>query len=190
MATVIGLAQRESVLSLFDQGLSMLSISAQSAVSYNSVKRLINSYKKEGASSLIPKYGNCRPKRSYESERSYRLVRLCKHYHPQWGVEYILMRLKAQYPDLKLCVGRVYERRLQTDQARTYVSYAKNPPLQYSYRIEAARLPHDTWQIDGKEQLRTLDGQAACYLTVSDEKTGCLLAANVFSLWLHESSTH
>lgn len=187
MGTVIGRRERELVVRLFEQGLSMLNISEQSEVSYNSVKRLIKRYKSEGLLGLIPKYAHCGQKRSYESELSYRLVRLYKYYHPQWGVGYILMKLKARYPNLKLCVSRVYERRLKKEQPMACV---KNPPLQYSYAIEASRLPHDTWQIDAKEQLRTLDGQAACYLTVSDEKTGCLLEANVFSLWLHESSTH
>ena len=187
MAQLIGLDKREALIALQEQGVSMYQISVQELISYGSVKGLINRYKKEGISGLIPKYSSCGQTRSYESECSYRLVRLYKHYHCEWGVGYILMKIKEKYPQLKLCVSRTYERRLKSE---NITSLVKNPPLQYEYHSEAARLPHDIWQIDGKEQLKTLDGQATCYLTVSDEKTGCLLETKVFSLRLYESSTH
>jgi hypothetical protein len=48
--------------------------------------------------------------------------------------------------------------------------------------VERAILPHDTWQIDAKEQITTLNGKPACYLTVTDEKTGGALEARVFPL--------
>jgi len=35
--------------------------------------------------------------------------------------------------------------------------------------------------VDAKEQLRTLDGQAACYLTLTDEKSGCWLGSLAFA---------
>jgi hypothetical protein len=186
MAESINLNIREVIVNLHGKGLSMRQISFQEKISYDTVKRLINRYKTVGEAGLIPQYSRCGPKRSYESECAYRLVRLYKHYHPQWGVGYILMKIKYKYPDLPLCVSRVYERRLKSAGKLTLL---KNPPLQYVYNIEESRLSHDAWQVDAKELLRTLDGQSACYLSVTDEKTGCLLEAKVFSLWLHQSST-
>jgi hypothetical protein len=186
MANSINLITREVIVRLYGEGVSMLQISLQEKVSYDSVKRLIRRHKAEGAEGLLPRYSHCGRKRVYESECSYRLVRLYKHYHPQWGVGYILMKIGDKYPHLPLCVGRVYERRLKLE---NQLKWAKNPPLQYAYQIEQSRLPHDAWQVDAKELLRTLDGQTACYLSVSDEKTGCLLAAKVFSLWQYESGS-
>ena len=39
---------------------------------------------------------------------------------------------------------------------------------------------HDVWQIDAKEQLQLPTGEKACYLSIVDEKSGCLLKAVVF----------
>jgi hypothetical protein len=185
MAKSISLIIRETVVTLHSLGVSMRKISFQEKISYDAVRRLISRYKTEGESGLIPKYPQCGLKRSYESERSFRLIRFYKHHHPQWGVAYILMKIKDRYPLLPLCVSRVYERRLKSANILTLV---KNPPLQFDYRVEESRLPHDAWQVDAKELIQTLDGQSACYLSVADEKTGCLLEAKVFSLWLHQSS--
>jgi hypothetical protein len=186
MAKSISLDIREVVVNLHGQGISMRQIALQEKVNYGAVKRLISRYKTEGEKGLLPKYDQCGSKRSYESELSYRLVRLYKHYHPQWGVVYILMKLRDKYPLLPLCVSRVYERRLKSENKLTIV---KNPPLQLDYHVERSRLPHDAWQVDAKELLRTLSGQTACYLTIADEKTGCFIEAKVFPLWLYQSST-
>jgi IS30 family transposase len=186
MAKLISLDSREVVVNLHGQGTSMRQIALQEKISYDAVKRLIQRYKTEGEKGLIPKYAQCGLKRRYESELSYRLVRLYKHYHPQWGVAYILMKLKDKYAQLPLCVSRVYERRLKSENKLTLV---KNPPLQLDYHVERSRLPHDAWQVDAKELLRTLSGQTACYLTITDEKTGCFIEAKVFPLWLYQSST-
>jgi hypothetical protein len=186
MAKSISLDAREAIVNLHGQGVSMLQIALQEKISYDAVKRLIHRYKTEGEKGLIPRYAHCGLKRRYESELSYRLVRLYKHYHPKWGVTYILMKLKDKYPSLPLCVSRVYERRLKSEHKLTII---KNPPLQLDYHVERSRLPHDAWQVDAKELLRTLSGQTACYLTITDEKTGCFIEAKVFPLWLYQSST-
>jgi hypothetical protein len=185
MAKSINMVTREIVIQLHNQGVSLRQISLQENLSYDAVKRLVNRYKLEGEKGLTPKYTHCGRKRSYASDCSYRLIRLYKHYHPQWGVVYILMKIKDKYPQLPLCVSRVYERRLKSE-GKTDV---KNPPLQYAYYAEVSRLPHDTWQVDAKELLQTIDGHVACYLSISDEKTGCLLKAKVFPLCLYQSSS-
>jgi DNA-binding CsgD family transcriptional regulator len=182
MGTAKSLPQREQMISLYAKGVSMLQISQQEGINYGTVKNLIKRYKNEGQKSLIPRYSQCGLTRPYDSECSYRLVRLYKHYHPKWGVSYILLKIKDKYPQLPLCGSRVYERRLKSENK---VPLPKNPPLQLHYHPEGSRLPHDTWQIDAKERLETLDGKAACYLTTTDEKTGCVLDAKVFPLWAY-----
>ena len=137
MAKSIGLDKREVLVQLHQEGESMYQISLQMQINYESVKGLIRRYKKEGESGLIPKYSSCGGVRSYDSECSYRLVQLYKHYHAQWGVGYILMKIKEKYPQLKLCVSRTYERRLKSD---NITSLVKNPPLQYEYHSESALL--------------------------------------------------
>lgn len=39
---------------------------------------------------------------------------------------------------------------------------------------------HNIWEVDAKEQLQTLDGKPACYLTFSDEKSGAWLSSVAF----------
>ena len=39
---------------------------------------------------------------------------------------------------------------------------------------------HDIWQVDAKEQLQLASKEKACYLTIVDETSGCLLQAFVF----------
>ena len=41
---------------------------------------------------------------------------------------------------------------------------------------------HNIWEVDAKERFHLLDGRPACYLTVTDEKTGAWLEAPVFPL--------
>jgi hypothetical protein len=40
---------------------------------------------------------------------------------------------------------------------------------------------HNIWEVDAKEQLQTLDGPPACYLTLTDEKSGCWLGSLAFA---------
>jgi hypothetical protein len=185
MGKAIELPQRERIIKLYENSVSMVLISQEERVSYGTVKNLIKRYKNIGMNGMKPNYHQCGLKRSYASECSYRLVRFYKHFHTQWGVAYILMKIREKYPQLVLCHNRVYERRLK---AEHHVSLSKNPPLQMIYHSEQSRLPHDTWQVDAKERLVTLNGTAACYLTITDEKTGCIVEAKVFSLWAYQSS--
>lgn len=178
MAKAISLLARERMIALYKTDMALNAISLECGVSYGSVKTLIRRYKTQGVTGIVARYGACGRKRDYNSESSYRLVRLYKRYHPQWGVSYILMKIKDKYPQLPLLCSRVYERRLKAD---NQITLEKNPPLQFVYHVQGARLPHETWQIDAKERLTTLDTKAACYLTISDEKTGCALEAHVFS---------
>jgi hypothetical protein len=187
MAQAYPLSARETVIRLHKSGMSRINISVQLGMSYNTVKSLVKQYLSKGEPGLQSNYHRCGRLLSEESERSYRLVRLYKHFHPGWGVGYILMKLKEKYPTLKFCVSRVYERRLKQQHL---ISMPRNPPLPTVHYTERALLPHDTWQVDAKEQFTTLDGIAACYLTITDEKTGGILEGKVFPPQSDQSSTH
>jgi len=182
MAQSYSLTAREDVIRLIEAGYSMVSISLELGLHYNTIRSLVKRYKLQGHAGLLPHYDRCGRPRSKESELSYRLVRWYKHHHPDWGVAYILMQIREKYPDLTLCVSRVYERRLRADHL---LSMPRNPPLPNKYHPPASVLPHDTWQIDAKEQIVTIDGKPACYLTITDEKTGGVLEARVFPLQPH-----
>lgn len=179
MASRYSLTEKEDVVRRHLSGISMLQIASDGQMNYQTVRSIIKRYKTSGQDGLLPRYHQCGRIRSKDSEVSYRLVRMYKHFHPMWGVGYILMKIKARYPALCLRVSRVYERRLRSEHL---LSMPRNPPMSSVTVVERAILPHDTWQIDAKEQITTLNGKPACYLTVTDEKTGGALEARVFPL--------
>jgi transposase len=92
MGSAKSLSQREHILGLYAKGVSMLQISQQEGINYGTVKNLIKRYKNEGYKGIIPRYSHCGLTRHFDSERSYRLVRLYKQHHAKWGVSYILLK--------------------------------------------------------------------------------------------------
>src|SRR5262249_21305104 len=45
---------------------------------------------------------------------------------------------------------------------------------------QRAQQPHDVWQTDAVERLILLDGSPACWLRISDEYSGAILATELF----------
>ena len=156
-------------------GDSYSSLAVRYGLSYNTVRTICIRYKELGEAGLIPRYANCGRQVAEESERTFRLVRLLKHLHPNWGVGYILVRLRRDYPELPLQSERQYQRRLATGSNR--LPKAQLPP---SPVVDRCRLPHDTWQIDAKERIGMADGKERCFLNITDEKTASLLKAKGF----------
>ena len=133
----------------------------------------------------MPDYSACgRPIRE-STEKAYRLVRLVSHFHPTWGVPYLLTRIEITYPDLALQSIRTYQRRLKKDCPKVELPPAKLPK---SGLLNDVRQAHDEWQIDAKEQLRLLDGQKASYLNITDTKTHALLKVKPFSPRLDQAN--
>lgn len=157
--------------------LSYRSLAERFKVNYNTVRRLILLHQQKGKLALSPNYSNCGRPINSNAEKAYRLVRLIRYFHPQWGVPYILMRIEIAFPNLDLQSIRHYQRRLKKDFYRHKVAAATIPrePV-----FNDVRLPHDEWQIDAKEQIKLASGTRTCYLNVTDKKTNALLKAKTF----------
>lgn len=170
-------ALRMKVIEDRQQGLSYTTLKSKYGLSYNTVRSICKRYEQEGAAGLLARYGNCGRTVDALAERNFRLVRLVAHCHPSWGVPYILTRISRDYPQLCLQSERHYQRRLGRHKQTL-------PQARLPKRVvgDQARQPHDTWQIDAKERIDLLDKEAhqACFLNVTDEKTGALLAAKAF----------
>lgn len=175
MAQAKDVLLRQKIASDRKLGESYTSLAHRYAVSYNTVRTICRRYEEFGDQGLIPRYSNCGLRVSHGVERSFRLVRLLKHLHPEWGVAYILVRLSQDFPALALQSDRQYQRRLAIGGGRL-----PKPQLPRLPTAEHSRLPHDTWQIDAKERIKTLDGQEHCFLNITDEKTASLLKAKAF----------
>jgi transposase len=167
---------RLTVSQLRDSGQTYIKIAQDLGLSEKTVRTWCKRYVTSGISGLteLTKNNKGRPLK-VEDARSYRFVRLLKHLHPMWGIPFILTKLREDYPELLLENARLYQRRL-----KVHYNLLPEPTLPPKPIIEKSRIAHDTWQIDAKERLVMLDGQVACYLTIVDEGTGTLLAAEPF----------
>lgn len=166
---------RQAIALAHGQGRTYTELSEAYGVSFQTVQTICRRFEAEGERGLAPRYANCGRQVKEEHELSFRLVRLLKSLHPSWGIAYILGRIRRDYPQLPLQSERHYQR-------RTRLLGGKLPKAQVprSPPATAARVPHETWQIDAKECLQLADGSVACYLNVTDEKTAAVLAAKVF----------
>jgi hypothetical protein len=139
-----------------DQKLSYQALANRFKVHYHTVRNLCIAYTELGEAALVPDYSACGRPISEEREKAYRLIRLIRHYHPGWGVPYILTRIAVAYPGLELQSERTYQRRLKKDCPR---SSLPAPQIPREPIVNDVRQAHDEWQIDAKEQLKLKGGQ-------------------------------
>ena len=95
--------------------------------------------------------------------------------HPTWGAGYIRVRLAAEADPAPVPSERTLQRWFRRQRHPPAPGGRRSPPA--AGRADA---PHDTWQMDAVEQLRTADGQGACWLRLVDEYTGAFLGTTVF----------
>lgn len=175
MAQAKDMTLRHKIVAGHQQGDSYMSLSKRYGINYMTVRSICLRYMELGEAGLVPRYANCGRPVVDGAEQVFRLVRLLRHLHPTWGVGYILVRLRAAYPHLRLQSERHYQRRL----AKGSKGLGK-PQLPPPALTERSRLPHDTWQIDAKERIGMSDGQERCFLNITDEKTAAVLKAKAF----------
>jgi hypothetical protein len=97
-----------------------------------------------------------------------------KRLHPGWGAALIRLVLKERYRRACLPGERTLQRWFH--RAGLYKTKTTFPAIRHKW----ARRVHDCWQVDAKEKLYLHGAQKACYLTIVDEKSGCLLNNFVF----------
>lgn len=165
---------RQRAAALRSAGSTFSQIAMELKISIGTAKNWLKRYQSEGESGLIARYKNCGCSVKEEDEKSFRMVRLIKHLHPTWGIPFILVRIKDKYPDLKLQSIRHYQRRLSIEHHHMPKGILPKP------FVEKSRTAHDCWQIDAKEHLVLQDGQRACYLNITDEASGAILATQSF----------
>jgi len=160
-------AQRQKIIQTWqEEQLTFSDLAKRFGYSYNTVKNICKNYQQRGDSSLIADYSSCGRKVTDLAERSYRLVRLIRHFHPDWGVP-LLQKI------------RNYQTRLAKERPKKKLPPSIVPKSKAMGRI---RLAHDEWQIDAKERIKLPTGEEVCYLSITDTKTNGMLKAKPFSL--------
>jgi len=152
-------------------------LASQFKVHYHTARNLCLSYEERGECALVADYSNCGRRIDPDAEKAYRLVRLTRHFHPDWGVPYIVTRIETAYPNLVLQSERTYQRRLKKDCSKVEIP---PPVIPREKLVNDVRQAHDEWQIDAKEQIKLASGQQVCYLNITDAKTNALLEAKAF----------
>lgn len=160
-----------------EEKISYRALAERYAVNYHSARNLCRSYEQRGQSALVADYSKCGRRVSPDAEKAYRLVRLTRHFHPDWGVPYIVTRIGVAYPDLALQSERTYQRRLKKDCPKQELPPPKVPRENLNNDVRQA---HDEWQIDAKEQIKLESGQQVSYLNITDTKSHALLKAKPF----------
>lgn len=177
MGQATSISIRQNIVAAHRNGVRKAEIARMHGINYGTVHTICRRYDAQGEAGLFPRYAKCGRSEKSQGEVAFRLVRLMKHLHPGWGVAYILQRIRRDYPGLELQSERQYQRRLRPAGKHPYKMVLPKP-----LSANRAAAAHDTWQIDAKERFALQDGQGACYLNVTDEATGAILAARVFPL--------
>lgn len=123
---------------------------------------------------LETNYHNCgKQVKSAVAEGIYRTSITLRQDHPSWGADRIAVTLREAYGQDAPSV-RTLQRWYRVERL-TEPKMGHNEPF-----IGKARGAHNIWQVDAKEQITLLDHTLACYLTFTDEYSGCWLGSIVF----------
>jgi len=170
---------RLRVLRLHRDGHADAAIARELGLNPRTVATLLRRVADHGDDGLQPRYDRCGPRGPRAHPLLQRAALTLKRRHPTWGAPLIHLLLSERYGDR--FSGRIPAvRTLQLWFRRAGLTRPRSRPPKPERRWASA--PHDVWQADAKEHQRTADGADACWLTVTDERSGAILAAPVFPL--------
>ena len=208
MAQAHDILVRESVLLYRKRGYTMRATSDLMNISYDSVRTVCQRYaacdpSEEGhKSALLPRYDKCGPQEKYYSLSIVEAALALKRLHPRWGAPRLHLALVTEFSAKSTGntenaehaeITEITEITEKLPSIRTLERWFREYNLVRPKRqtgepsIGRARAVHNIWEVDAKEQLELLDGQAACYLTMVDEKSGAWLASPVFTQHRHNT---
>lgn len=173
MPCALAMAVRKQVVLEWSKGQTLISICEKHHLSYNTVRRLCQRYRREGSQGLTPHY-NCCGRNKTSNPLVKRAAGWLKRLHPGWGGGFIRLILQRRYGKRQVPCERTLQRWFKKAGLYKVKSTFPQPSFPWAVHI------HDTWQVDAKEKLRLKSGEKLCYLTVVDEKSGSLLKAFVF----------
>ena len=171
MPLALATAVRRRIVEAHLKGESLKAIAVRENLSYSSVRVYWRRYRQRGLEGLAPSYQQCGRKGPSNTDLIYRAARYLKFRHRQWGAALIHLKLEQRYPNCRLPSVRTLQRWFKKASLSPLRKQLPRPEKPW------AEAPHEVWQIDAKEQLTLQDGSRACYLTVTDEHSGALLAS-------------
>lgn len=180
MGQATSLVLREQIYALQSQGAGPKAISEQLNIPYGTVKHLCRKFKLCDKECLAPKYANCGRKPFSDLEASKKRALELRQQHPKWGAPRIRVELQLERSAASggeaLSGIKSLQRFFRKKEAYPLRRQSAEPSIGRSLA------PHNIWEVDAKERFTLEDGSPACYLTITDEKTGAWLEAPIFPL--------
>jgi transposase InsO family protein len=170
---------RQRILELHQQGLASPQIAQVVPVPARTIRGLIAQWAQEPPGpDLAPHFDRCG--RSLGAGRLAVQQACCalRLEHPRWGAARIRLDLLGCHPEGLVPPTRTLQLWLQ--QAGLAPPRVRRIGKKGCQRAEQ---PHDVWQVDAVEGLVLLDGSPACWLRISDEYSGAILATELFPLY-------
>jgi len=174
MGKIIPIPKRYQIIQSWKSGSSFTKLSEEYKVAYHTVRTLCKRFEEKGVQGIEPRYLNCGPKTKKSDKLIYRSALWLKRHHQDWGAPLIRLKLQQRYPQRKIPSERTFQNWFKDSGLNTPRSKLIKPAKQW------AMLPHDVWQVDGKEEQKLNDGTDVCWLTVVDENSCGLIAAPAF----------
>jgi transposase InsO family protein len=170
---------RQRILELHQQGLASPQIAQVVPVAARTIRGLLAQWTQEPPGpDLAPHFDRCG--RSLSAGRLAVLQACCalRLQHLRWGAARIRIDLLGCHPEELVPPTRTLQFWLQ--QAGLAPPRVRRIGKKDYQR---AQQPHDVWQMDAVERLTLLDGSPACWLRMTDEYTGAILATELFPLF-------
>jgi hypothetical protein len=174
MPAATPLPLRLKVAALRRAGAAPAAIAARLALPPRTVRHLLACWRHDPEAGLAPRPRRGRPLapgRPAQRQEALELRRL----RPGWGAGRLRVELLKSHPPGAVAPGRTLQRWLRQQRLA-------GPPAAAAAAARAAE-PHEVWQVDAVEGLTLKDGTHACWLRLTDECSGAILATEVFPLY-------
>ena len=175
MPAPIPIEIRRQIVDQYQAGLSLKEISDKLNLSYSTVRKIWSHWRKHNK--LTPNYEQAKQTGTHRYKEVYANAIDMKRQHPRWGAQLIRLELEKQYPDAELPAVRT----LQTWFKQAGVNRTAKVKRERSTYVNRGCEVHEVWAVDAKEQMKLLDGNYVCWLTVTDEASGSILNCDTFS---------
>lgn len=171
MGSPISYDRRVKIVKRKKAGESTQSIAISLDVSVSGVRKIWKRYQSEGESAFYPNYQNCGRKSPFHQKIVESIPDIRDN---DQGASYVHSKLLIKHPEERVPAIRTLQRWWQSsNESRPKGRPPANEKKKWS------KTAHETWQIDGKEQVKLADGTKSSWMNIGDEGTSAHLKAVV-----------
>ncbi len=161
--------RRREIIRRKQAGESLSEIAEALDLSYWTVRQIWRRFRDEGEKGLQNRYRSGPRERKFATEVYQKAIQL-KQEHPRWGAGLIRSLLLEQWPKEEVPSERTLQRWWERE------GMSCRPKRAHSPSRPRAQEVHDAWQVDAVEV------HQGTWITVTDEKSGAVLASRLFPL--------